>query len=116
MLDIKPGTLKVAVPFTIVVDKRPPSILAVTSPVAFSKPITTTVAFSPAIIGSAVAFRVKFSLGGIGFSLTVTLTFVEFNAYTPSPPTLAVIIAVHVDFAVTLPFESTVTTDSLLEL
>ena len=88
-------------------------MLTVTLPVAFSKPVTITVAFSPTVIGSALALIVKFSLGGI--CLTVTVTFVEFSAYTPSPPTLAVMIALPAAFAVILPFASTVAIFSLLE-
>ena len=67
-------------------------------------------------MGCALALIVKFSLGGIGFSWTVALTLVEFNAYVPSPPTLTVMMAVPSAFAVTLPLASTVAIDSLLEL
>ena len=68
------------------------------------------------VMGWALALIVKFSLGGIGFSWTVALTLVEFNAYVPSPPTLIVMMAVPSAFAVTLPLASTVAIDSLLEL
>ena len=91
-----------------------PFAITETSPVASSKPVTTTVALLPTVIGSALALIVKFSLGGIGFSLTVTLTVVEFNAYTPSPPTLTVMIALPLAFAVTLPPASTLTIDASL--
>ena len=47
----------------------------------------------------------------VGILLTVTLTFVEFNVYMPSPPTLTVIIALPSAWAVILPSLSTVTTD-----
>ena len=47
----------------------------------------------------------------VGTLLTVTATLVEFNAYTPSPPTVAVIIALPSAWAVILPSLSTVTTD-----
>ena len=51
----------------------------------------------------------------VGILFTVTVTLVEFSAYTPSPPTLAVMMAVPVAFAVILPFASTVAIVSLLE-
>ena len=91
-------------------------VVTVMLPVAFFNPVIIIVAFSPAVMGSAVAFIVKFSLGGIGFSLTVTLTVVEFNAYFPSPPTVAVIVDSPLLIAVTLPALSTVAIDSSLEL
>ena len=78
-------------------DQLLPPIVTVTFPVAFSKPVTTTVALSPTIIGSALALIVKFSLDGIGFLFTITPTVVEFNTYTPSPPTPTVTIALPTD-------------------
>ena len=115
-LSFKPVTTIFAVPLLILPVHLLLPIVTVTSPVASFKPVTITLASSPTVIGFAVASIVKFSLGGIGFSLTVTLTLVEFNAYTPSPPTVAVIIALPSAFAVTLPSASTVATDSLLEV
>ena len=109
MFNVNPGTLKVAVPFTIVVDKRPPSILAVTSPVAFSKPVTMIVAFSPAIIGSALPLMFK-SFLGVGLSLTFTVTVLfSAGAYCPLPGNETVIIALPPATAVTTPLLSTVT-------
>ena len=58
-----------------------------------------------------VAFVTLISVGTL---LTVTLIFVEFRAYTPSPPTLTVIIALPSAWAVILPSTSTVTTASSL--
>ena len=56
-----------------------------TLPVAFSNPVTLTVAFSPAVIGSAFAFIVKFFFSGTGAGLTVMLTVVVAALYVPSP-------------------------------
>ena len=52
----------------------------------------------------------------VGILFTVTLTVVVFNAYVPSPPTLTVMIAVPAPTALTLPWASTVATDSLLDV
>ena len=51
-------------------------------PVAFFNPVIIMVAFSPAVMGSAVASIVKFSFG---LGLTVILTVVEVGLYLSSP-------------------------------
>ena len=53
-----------------------PFTVTETWPVAFFKPVTLIIAFSPTVIGIALAEIVKFSLDGTGFSLTVTVIVV----------------------------------------
>ena len=73
MFSVKPEIITLAIPWLI----SPPHLalptVTITSPVASFKPVTTTLASSPTVIGFAAASIVKFSLGGIGFSLTVTI-------------------------------------------
>ena len=58
---VSPGTVIVACPFLIVPLYVLPLIVVVTFPVASFKPVTTMIASSPAVIGSAVAVIVRFS-------------------------------------------------------
>ena len=77
MFSVKSGTVILASPFLIGAVYVFPFAITETSPVAFSKPVTLTVAFSPAFIGSAFAFIVKFFLLGSGAGLTVMSTVVD---------------------------------------
>ena len=72
-VSVKPETITVASLFLIGAVYVLPFTVTVTLPVASFNPITITLASSPTVIGFAVASIVKFSLGGIGFSLTVTI-------------------------------------------
>ena len=63
-----------ALPFLIGAVYVLPFAITETSPVAFSKPVTLTIASSPIVIGSALAMIVRFFLSGTGTGLTVIIT------------------------------------------
>ena len=65
---------------------------------------------------STYKFSVVFAVISVGTLTTVTVTVVEFIAYTTPSPTVIVIIAVPSPTAVTRPFSSTVATDSSLDV
>ena len=79
---VKPGTITLASLFLIEPVYVLPLTITETSPVASLKPVTTTFASSPTVIGWADALIVKFSFG---FGLTVILTVVEAGLYLSSP-------------------------------
>ena len=54
-----------------------PFTVTETWPVAFSKPVTLTIASSPTVIALAAALIVKFFLTGTGTGLTIMLAVVE---------------------------------------
>ena len=81
-VSVKPEIITVASLFLIGAVYVLPLTVTLTSPVAFSKPVTITVALSPTVIGSALALIVKFSLD-LGF--TVILTVVDVGLYCALP-------------------------------
>ena len=64
MFSISPGIMIFAVPLMMSPKYIPSPARAETFPVAFSRPVTMTVAFSPSVIGSAVAAGVFLSFFG----------------------------------------------------
>ena len=64
-------------PFLIGAVNILPSTITETSPDAFSKPVTITVAFSPTVIGSASDLIVRFFFSGSGRGFTTITTAEE---------------------------------------